>query len=212
MLNPGLMEERRRSLAASIEQLRAAVDAANVAVTNGWQQMAEDVSDLQAAVVAPAGGTRPQTTVTAKLDPHAYDELVVSVVTRIARQVRRGKTFLVVSRGDDRLLEVRGRRGQHFPQADDGRYAGHHPADSSAALAHLEQLHRAGAEYVVFPSTAFWWFDHYSELARYLNTRAWRIWGDDRCVIYRLPSRHPWRPIGRLRPRRRSSDVVPKRR
>ena len=36
--------------------------------------------------------------------------------------------------------------------ADDGAYAGHHPADSREAIARLEAQRAAGAEYIVFPA------------------------------------------------------------
>src|SRR5262249_20049274 len=47
---------------------------------------------------------------------------------------------LVVSKGDDVLLELDGVKAWHFPQTDDGFYAGHHPADSTEAIAHLQAL------------------------------------------------------------------------
>ena len=64
---------------------------------------------------------------------------------------------LVVSRGDDHLVDLVGRRASHFPQARDGAYAGHHPADSDAAINHLEELREAGAQYLVIPGTSLWW-------------------------------------------------------
>src|SRR5262249_31354544 len=67
----------------------------------------------------------------------------------------------VVSRGDDALLELGGRPAWHFPQTPDGVYAGHHPADGPAAVAHLEAMRARGGRYLVLPSTAFWWLDHY---------------------------------------------------
>jgi hypothetical protein len=75
-------------------------------------------------------------------------------------------TVLVVSNGDDELLELgTGRRGWHFPQMDDGTYAGYHPGTSAEALAHLRALEARGAEYIVFPSTTAWWLEYYGELA-----------------------------------------------
>ena len=53
--------------------------------------------------------------------------------------------MLVVSNGDDELLELGAeRRGWHFPQMEDGTYAGYHPADSAEAIAHCEALRGAG--------------------------------------------------------------------
>jgi len=38
------------------------------------------------------------------------------------------------------LIDFDGRTGLHFPQVENGVYAGHHPADGDEAIAHLEQL------------------------------------------------------------------------
>ncbi len=46
-----------------------------------------------------------------------------------------GATVAVVSRGDDQLLSLDGRRGWHFPRADDGTYAGYYPATGTEAVA-----------------------------------------------------------------------------
>jgi hypothetical protein len=97
-----------------------------------------------------------------------------------------GATVLVVSRGDDDLLRLDGRRAWHFPRTADGAYAGHHPADSRAAIDHLEDLQAAGADALVLPATAFWWLDHYADFRRHLDENHERVWADGDCVIYRL--------------------------
>src|SRR6266545_2061112 len=74
---------------------------------------------------------------------------------------------LVVSKGDDELLRCVAPGARHFPQAEGGGYAGCYPADSGAAIAHLEQLQAGGAQYLLFPATAFWWLEHYREFKRY---------------------------------------------
>jgi glycosyltransferase involved in cell wall biosynthesis len=103
-------------------------------------------------------------------------------------------TVLVVSRGDERLLDVGGRAGWHFPQAEDGVYAGHHPADSDTAILHLETLRSQGADHLVIPATSAWWLEHYGDFRRYLDDRYSLVSSDpDRCVIYALghPSQMP---------------------
>jgi hypothetical protein len=96
---------------------------------------------------------------------------------------------LVVSRGDDEIVAFPRHRGGHFPQAEGGVYAGHHPADSGEAIAHLEQLRRAGARYLVVPATSGWWLEHYGELAGHLERDHRRIAeADDRYVAYELSS------------------------
>ena len=49
----------------------------------------------------------------------------------MAKQIPPASTVLVVSRGDDQLLRFDHRTGVHFPQANGGVYAGHHPATAA---------------------------------------------------------------------------------
>ncbi|HEX9868095.1 MAG TPA: glycosyltransferase [Candidatus Tectomicrobia bacterium] len=96
-------------------------------------------------------------------------------------------TVLVVSRGDDDLLELDGRRAWHFPQSEDGVYAGYYPADSAEAIAHLETLRAKGGDFLLFPSAAFWWLEHYAELKRHLESRhRVVVRQEDTCVIFAL--------------------------
>jgi hypothetical protein len=92
---------------------------------------------------------------------------------------------LVVSRGDDALLPP-GLAASHFPQASGGSYAGYHPADSEAAVAHLEQCRAEGAEFLLLPSTAFWWLDYYGGLLQHLMGRGRVLHHDGHCVIFDL--------------------------
>ncbi len=93
---------------------------------------------------------------------------------------------IVVSKGDPDLLDVEGRDVWHFPQDDRGHYAGHYPAESGEAIAHLETLRARGAHFFVIPSTAFWWLEHYGDLARHLDTHYQQIWKSADCQIYEL--------------------------
>jgi len=98
-----------------------------------------------------------------------------------------GSTVLVVSRGDDALLQLDGRRGLHFPQTREGGWAGHHPADSEEAICHLEQLRGEGAEYLAIPSTYRWWLEHYRDLRGHLDRHYQTVlWQEEGCVVYRL--------------------------
>lgn len=98
---------------------------------------------------------------------------------------------LVVSKGDDELLDLDGRDAWHFPQAVGGGYAGCYPADGAAAVEHLEALRAKGGQFLLFPNTAFWWLDHYRELREHLDSRCHRVWGDEHCIIYSLPAPSP---------------------
>jgi hypothetical protein len=101
-----------------------------------------------------------------------YDELVDRLRSRVSDVVPAGASIAVVSRGDQRLVELKGIRAWHFPRGRDGRYAGHYPPDGGKALSHLRDLVADGIEYLVVPATAFWWFDHYPELDLHLRPLA----------------------------------------
>ncbi|MGH2940571.1 MAG: glycosyltransferase [Solirubrobacterales bacterium] len=87
---------------------------------------------------------------------------------------------LVVSRGDDALLDLDGRRARHFPQAPDGGWAGHHPADSTEAIGHLERLRAGGARYLVVPPTYRWWLRHYEHFHAHLDEHYQAVHSDER--------------------------------
>jgi hypothetical protein len=114
-----------------------------------------------------------------------YRRLVERVRAAVKEGVPSGAAVLVVSRGDRDLVQLGDRDGRHFPQDPSGRYLGHHPRDSADAVAHLESLRADGAEYLVLPSTAYWWLDHYSGFADHLHGRYPRI-DSDGCAIFRL--------------------------
>jgi GT2 family glycosyltransferase len=116
-----------------------------------------------------------------------YRALTERVRRAVLDAVPAGATVLVVSRGDDELLRVDGRRARHFPRGADGAYAGHHPSDSREAIDRLESERAAGAEYIVFPSTGLWWLEHYEEFRRHLDGRYRRSLSDpESCVIFEL--------------------------
>jgi len=101
-------------------------------------------------------------------------------------------TVIVVSRGDERIIQYPGRSGWHFPQNAEGLYAGHYPADSAAAIAHLESLRSKGGQYLLLPATSMWWLDYYSEFKEHLNRTYHEVFReDDLCVIFALNASKP---------------------
>jgi GT2 family glycosyltransferase len=95
-----------------------------------------------------------------------YRDLVERIRSVVDEELPQDATVLVVSNGDDELLELGAARiGLHFPQMEDGTYAGYHPGDSAEAIVHFELLRKRGAEYVVFPETARWWLEYYADFA-----------------------------------------------
>jgi hypothetical protein len=116
-----------------------------------------------------------------------YRELTERMRRAVADAVPAGATVLVVSRGDDELVRIDGRRAWHFPSGDDGAYAGHHPADSREAIARLEAQRAGGADYIVFPGTGLWWLEHYEGLREHLDASYGRSFSDpESCVIFDL--------------------------
>jgi GT2 family glycosyltransferase len=99
-----------------------------------------------------------------------YRDLVEQTREVVDRELPPNAIVLVVSNGDDELLQLgTNRRGWHFPQMEDGTYAGYHPGDSAEAIAHLEAMRDQGADYIVFPETAAWWLEYYNEFAEMLE-------------------------------------------
>jgi glycosyltransferase involved in cell wall biosynthesis len=94
---------------------------------------------------------------------------------------------LVVSKGDGELLNLDGRQAWHFPQQPDGAYAGYYPADSASAIDLLEKLRVRGAKFLLFPSTAFWWLEHYGLFREHLESHYREVVRqDDLCLIFAL--------------------------
>jgi len=115
-----------------------------------------------------------------------YRRVLAKLPETVAGAVPRDSIVAVVSKGDDRLIEIRGRRGWHFPRHDDGRYAGYYPATGEDAVAHLEQLRATGAGFFVLPSTALWWLDYYPALKQHLEDRCSVVARDDTCLVFDL--------------------------
>src|SRR5262249_19667342 len=97
-----------------------------------------------------------------------------------------GALVLVVSKGDNELLDLGDRRAFHFPQTEKG-YFSHYPANSAEAIAHLEDLRKKGADYLLFPSTSYWWLDFYKEFRQHLETHCRTIFSHPQtCTIFQL--------------------------
>ena len=156
------VEALRQELAAreaEIQTLREALDYAyaqwmqrDVATQARLRELQAQVDALSATRTAPSQASRATSKEEASAtNPAAYAKLLGRIRHIVRRTLPAQATVLVVSRGDDALLALDGLRGRHFPQRADGVYAGHHPADSAEAIAHLEQLRAQGADYLLIP-------------------------------------------------------------
>lgn len=120
-------------------------------------------------------------------DEH-YRMLIERIRVAVGACVSTDATIAVVSRGDDALLDFGGPAAWHFPIAADGRWAGHYPADTAAAVAQIEAVHLAGADYLLLPEPAFWWLDHYSGLGDHLLRHGEEVARTPDLRLYRLAS------------------------
>jgi hypothetical protein len=118
--------------------------------------------------------------------PPEYASLITRVRKAVEAGTPRDAEILVATRGDAGFLAFEGRRGRHFPRDPDGKYAGHYPADSDAAIGQLEGLRTIGATHLVLPETAFWWLDHYEGLREHLEGAYRTIRSDEDVIIYDL--------------------------
>ena len=126
-----------------------------------------------------------------KGEDESYWALVRRVREVVQELVPRDRTVLVISKGDDSLIDLYGRPAWHFPRTADGRYAGYYPKRGLSAIAHLEALRALGADYLLIPEPSFWWLEHYGDFKRHLDDRYHRLDSADTCVLYSLRS-----PVG----------------
>lgn len=114
-----------------------------------------------------------------------YRHLVSAVRAAVAEHVPKGASVLVVSRGDHELVRLGACSAAHFPQDAQGRYLGHHPADSEEAIERLEELRSRGAGFLVLPASSGWWLEHYDGFAEHLRAH-YSVRELDVCSIYGL--------------------------
>jgi len=170
------LEEEMRGLTERVASERAAEAERDALLNRARESLLSRISDIK--------------TLTARIERARYRREVLRIRQLVGRKVPAGSTVAVVSRGDDELLAFERRRGWHFPRTHKGVYAGHHPADSKAAIAHIDELRKRGADYLLIPRTGFWWLEHYTEFRDYLEHRCRRVWRDERtCVLYALGGR-----------------------
>jgi hypothetical protein len=112
-------------------------------------------------------------------DPERIRETVATIVPEEA-------TVLVMSKGDDELVRLPGRRAWHFPRNESGGWVGYYPETDEDALSALEEERARGAGYLLLPSASFWWLEHYAGLADHLARCAREVARDEDCVIFAL--------------------------
>jgi GT2 family glycosyltransferase len=120
-------------------------------------------------------------------DGLSYLELKTRIRIVVEATVPPGSAVLVVSRGDETLVDLPDREGRHFPQEPDGTYAGRHPVDGAEAIAQLEAQRELGAGYLVIPQTDAWWLQHYTAFGRHLREHYEALTHPGApCLVFRL--------------------------
>lgn len=176
---------------AEIKALRETVDLLYNHLAQWDRQLHQRLQGLQEQVAAleaeRASAKHDSVPASTSKGPVAYRDLIRHIRHVVHEALPAEATVLVISRGDGELLRLKGRHGWHFPQQEDGVYAGYYPANSAAAISHLEQLRSLGAGYLLIPQTALWWLDYYTEFARHLRSHYEVIVRqDDTCWIIDL--------------------------
>jgi Glycosyl transferase family 2 len=105
----------------------------------------------------------------------------------LERTVRPGSgTVLVVTGGDEQLLDAGYRQAIHFPGETCGAYPGYLPDDGATAVDLLRLERKRGAAYLVIPSASLWWLQSYTELADHLDAEAALVRFADNTAVYSL--------------------------
>jgi hypothetical protein len=119
-----------------------------------------------------------------------YQRLVQRIRQVVEETVPARERLIVVSKGDEDLVRLNGRRAWHFPQAKDGVYAGYYPGSSADAITHLEALRERGASYFLLPGTALWWLETYPEFRDHLESQYNLVFDEgETCLIWCAKSR-----------------------
>ena len=112
-----------------------------------------------------------------------------AAIQEITKVVPAESSFILVDEG---CLEapalIAPRRCLPFLEKD-GRYWGK-PPDDATAIRELERLRKAGASFIVFTWSTFWWLEYYGGLHRYLRAHFHCIQQDERIVVFDLRTRN----------------------
>jgi GT2 family glycosyltransferase/regulator of replication initiation timing len=172
----GDLLEKDRRLQLESEALTAALDLQNRAAA-GAQALVEEKEALLADLRRDLERWKDQVLkLTQRQEaesPHrvAYRGTVESIRELVRDHVPADAIVVVISKGDEELLERAGSRGWHFPQNETGGYAGYYPANGRNAIVHLEVLRARGARYLVLPAPYAWWLDSYPDVKHHLERR-----------------------------------------
>lgn len=116
----------------------------------------------------------------------AWCDRLEQATRELAALLPTGSTFILVDQ--DEWGTKDGFNAGHrmrFPRSADGHYAGP-PQNDQAAIAELESLRRAGAEYAIFAWPAFWWLEEYAGLAQFLRSSFRCVTESQQVIVFDL--------------------------
>lgn len=115
---------------------------------------------------------------------YAWMRDMLEVPQQVAALIPADEVFILVDEDSLGNGFIPGRRAFPFPERD-GCYHGP-PADGETAVKELERLRRAGAHFMVFVWSTFWWLEYYSLLNRHLRSRYCCVMENDQLVVFDL--------------------------
>jgi len=115
---------------------------------------------------------------------HSWWHRQALAVEELAQLPRSGQPIIMVDEAAWEPGPIAGRPRIPFLERN-GDYYGS-PAEGQTAILELERLRQSGAGFIAFAWPAFWWFDRYPELFRYLRSRYTRVLHNDRLVVFEL--------------------------
>lgn len=96
-------------------------------------------------------------------------------------------TLLVMTKADENLPRFDARVAWSFPRTANAAHGNDYPQNSTSAIAHLEALRAAGADFLLIPATAAGWLEHYLDFRRHLDRRYRLIAREqETCWLYSL--------------------------
>jgi hypothetical protein len=98
-----------------------------------------------------------------------YREVLRQIQELVELLLPENAVVAVVSRGDPGLLDLGSRTCSHFPSDPGGAFRGH-PATGREAIQLLREARRAGAQYLLFPSSSSWWLEYYADFHDFLRS------------------------------------------
>ena len=107
-----------------------------------------------------------------------------ALLRRLQSVGRPDSVVLMATRSSGDATDLGSRPCWPFPQGRDGGWAGYEPADSKAAISHLEAQRSRGASYFVLPRSAFSWRRRYPELLQHLEETGLRVHEDEHSVVW----------------------------